>query len=142
MNKILKSKRIATSLILSLILSLTGVTNVFAFSNVENNTNVLAETRDANLTIPCNDGGRISHQALDYTITVSESATYTFTMASTTQSGSLLVIFESAGGTRYINNDINGSYQNRFDLPAGTYRLRLSNGSGVSTFSWSIHKTF
>ena len=41
MNKILKSKRIATSLILSLILSLTGVTNVFAFSNVENNTNII-----------------------------------------------------------------------------------------------------
>ena len=143
MNRTLNIRKSVVSLALALILTISGAANVFAFSDIGTDSDTSEMARNVNLNIPCNDGGKISHEALQYTITVNESATYTFTMASTTQSGDLLVIFERAGGsTRYINQNINGSYQQRFYLPAGTYYLLLANGSGVSTFSWSIHKTF
>ncbi len=134
-------RRIFTALTVTLSLIMAG--SLTAFASPDTSIPKEATARNISLTLPCNDGGLISNESRDYTLTVTEATTYTFSLATTAHSGSLWVIFEKAGGSpRYIDRNINGSFQQRYTLSTGTYYLKLANPSGLSTFSFSFHKTF
>jgi hypothetical protein len=86
------------------------------------------------------DAGIISNETKFYTITVPETATYTFTMSvKTSNCNGVWTILQKQGAGATIDQNILGSYQKRYRLTSGTWYLQLACPSGTCSFAVSIH---
>lgn len=90
------------------------------------------------------EGGVLENTTKSFTINVPESTTYTFTIVVRPINGSdgLWTTFQKSGYTPILDRNINGSFQQRYELSSGTWYLRLTSAPGTCVYSVSIHRTF
>ena len=95
----------------------------------------------ANATIPFSEGGILKNNSVKYTITIPEDGTYTVTLSTRQIQGSngVWMMLDKANVKNIIDTNVNGSYQKRVNLTAGTYYLELY-ASGTYSYAVSIYK--
>ena len=88
------------------------------------------------------DSGIISDETRNYTITITDPGTYTFTFVSNVIEGSgVWVVFEKAGGNpQYLDRTITGRFQEHYYLSTGTWYLMLDATGSVCSFVCNMFK--